>query len=851
MNSDITEKRDNPVDILEWYNKYYPMEKIFIHTDKNIYKSGETIWFKAYVLSNNNEKTQLYSNDVYIKLLDQQGEELIYRRYPVNSGLISGNINLPRFATEGKYFLIAYTSWMKNGSVNNVFNKEIVITKNTKRKILVEFKIINSQYFSADSFEAIVNIKQHTGIPIGNASVTYTIQTSDKRIKQGNLITNFRGFAFIKEAIPRHKIDGACFIKLFINCKEGIERYIFPLPAASSDNTEIRFFTPNQYLLKNTENQIYIKTTNKFGMPVCCEGEIINQSGKAVLIFRTDANGCGTFTFTPTDMRYKARLIIPAGDSIYLLPDVCENGINIQYMGIKDKNIIYRVKVMPDDTVMHTSWIALSGHKAYWTEETEVKNNILIKIPLPAEREGLVQVSVFNQLNEILFDHLTFFKKTSNQIKITTNKNHYGKREKVTALISLTDTTIIHGTINFSLSVSPKHLTENNLSHNIIDYMIYENRLPPSINYALTPDTLIIVATSKDSPPVPWSKIYNIKEKEIETYYNRDGLTGVVLDKRRMPASYAKVKITNISNLNSYETQCDESGVFNVLFGSDVIDFNYLNINAFDATGKVILWPDIDRGFSDKIKTSFQLAGEEEIARQKTLDIYKYQNPDLTEAFRYTKKIKKTTEREVQKIYQRQEYLNYSNVLDIINNMKKLEIINDQIFFKGVYAAYGTQIGSLIVIDGIPHGTNVIAINNLIPPEIVYINISTNQSDVRRYSTVGHPAVIEITTFRGLAKANLLPGLSGIDIIEHENDFYSPDYSTLKVKQDDKRTTLYWNPHLTISPDKNQIGVTFYTSDITGTYVINIQGYDDFGKPVSASVEFIVNESTGETTKKK
>jgi len=846
MNSDMVKKHDNPVDVLEWYNKYYPMEKVFLHTDKNIYKSGETIWFKAYILSDNNEKAQFYSNDLYIKFLDQQGEELIYRRYPVNNGMISGNISLPHFTTAGKYYLIAYTSWMKNGTVNNVFNKEIVITKNTKRKIMAEFKIINSQYCSADSFEAIVGIMQHTGVPISNASVTYTIQTTDKRIKQGNLVTNMRGSAFIKEAIPYNKIGNACFIKLFINCNEGIERYIFPLPASSGENTEIKFVTPNRCLLKDTENQLYIRTLNKFGMPVCCKGEIINQAGKAVLIFRTDANGCGTITFTPTDMKYKARLIVPASDSIYILPDVCENGINIQYEGMKDKHIIYRVKVMSDDADMHTTWIALSGHKAYWYKEADIKNNTMIEIPLPSERAGLLQVSVFNQLNEIVFDHLTCFNNTTNQLKVTTNKTHYGKREKVTALITLADTALVHGNINFSLSVSSKHLTDNSPSDNIINYMRFDNRIPASVNYSIKSDKLILVATGKDSPPVSWSKIYNIKEKEVETYFNRDGLTGVVLDKRKIPAGYAKVKVTNISNLNSYETQSDESGIFNILFGADVIDFNYLNINAFDATGKIVLWPDIDRSFSDKIKKSFQMSGEEEMLKQKIMDMYKYQNPDLTEAFRYTQKPKKTTEREVQKVYQRQEYLNYPSVLDIINNIKKFEIINAQIFFKGVYSAYGTQIGSLIVIDGIPYGTNIIAVNNLIPPEIVYINISTNQADIRRYTTVAHPAVIEITTFRGLAKVNLLPGLSGIEIIEQKKDFNSPDYSTTKVKQDDMRTTLFWNPHLTLSSDKNQVGITFYTSDITGTYVINIQGYDDNGEPVAASAEFIVNESTGD-----
>lgn len=849
MKSDTAEQSESPLGILEWYNKYYPMEKVFLHTDKKIYKPGETIWFKAYLLSNSNEKTQLYSNDLYIKLLDQQGEELIYRRYPVNNGMVSGNINLPRFAGGGKYFLIAYSSWMKNGNLTNVFNKEIVVTKNTKQKILADFKLISSQACMADSFEAIVSVKQHTGIPIGNADITYTIQTPDKRIKQGNVVTNLRGFAVIKDAVPRHKIADACFIKLFINCREGIERYIFPLPVASGINTELKFYTPNQYLLKNTENQIYIKTTNKHGMPVCCEGEIINQDGKAELIFKTDANGCGAFTFRPTAAKYRARLILPPGDSIYTLPEVTDHGVNITYKGIEDEKAVYQIRITPQDSTIHTTWIALSGYKAYWNKNAELTNHSVIKIPLPAEREGLLQVTVFNQFNTMLYDHLALFKNKSGPLKVTTDKNSYGKREKVNLVIALTDTAMLHGNLNLSISVTQKHLTGNSTSDNIMNYMIYENRIPEMVSLTLTTDVSLLIAMSKDSPPVIWGKIFNEKENGSEVFYNRDGLTGVVLDKRKAPAGYAKVKVTNIANLNAYETQSDASGIFKVSFGADIIDFNYLNINAFDASGKIPLWPDVDRSFSENIKKSLQLCGESEINKQKIIDLYRYQNPDLTETFRYVQKRGKTSAREMQKIYQRQEYLNYASVLDIVNSIKKLEIINDQVFFKGVYSPYGPQIGSLIVIDGISYGTNVSAINNLIPPEIVYINISTNPSDVRRYSTVTHPAVIEITTFRGLTKANLLPGLSGIDIIEQKNDFYSPDYTTVKLKQEDERTTLYWNPYLTISPDKNQHSITFFTSDVTGTYVITIQGYDDAGVPVSASAEFIVNELAGEVKK--
>ncbi len=67
---------------------------------------------------------------------------------------------------------------------------------------------------------------------------------------------------------------------------------------------------------------------------------------------------------------------------------------------------------------------------------------------------------------------------------------------------------------------------------------------------------------------------------------DRTDLTGTVIDKKENPAQHAKVRVTHLPNFRFYETQSDENGYFQVFFGSDVIDFNYLKIDAYDATGK-------------------------------------------------------------------------------------------------------------------------------------------------------------------------------------------------------------------------------------------------------------------------
>jgi hypothetical protein len=67
-----------------------------------------------------------------------------------------------------------------------------------------------------------------------------------------------------------------------------------------------------------------------------------------------------------------------------------------------------------------------------------------------------------------------------------------------------------------------------------------------------------------------------------------------------------------------------------------------------------------------------------------------------------------------------------------------------------------------------------------------------------------------------------------------------PDYS---VKNDpirpDLRTTLYWNPEIKLSSGSNAT-FEFYTSDLKGTYFVEVQGVSSNGTPISVNKTIIV-----------
>jgi len=477
--------------------------------------------------------------------------------------------------------------------------------------------------------------------------------------------------------------------------------------------------------------------------------------------------------------------------------------------------------------------------KKYWISDISLTQDAKVEIPLP-EDHGLIQVSVFDENQQLLYDKLIASRSAPKMIKIVANKMQYGKREKVEVNIIKEDQASLSGNLDLSVSVSQKLLEGNIYYRRMDDYLAFENHMPVVLFKVDEIDTNALLCDHR-SNPVDWKEINKQLAFGRERYYNRDGLTGVVYDKKKAPVGYAKVKAINLANWKSYETQCDESGVFRVLFGSDIIDFNYMNINAFDASGKNILWPGVDQDFSRSVNKNVWLR-EQDIAQQKVIDLLKFPLYDLSESFQYQEKKRKNIEKEQKKINSPQQYVSYSNVMDIIFNLKQLDIVNDQIYFKGNQSGYSGVPGALIMVDGVPQGTHISVINNLTPPEIVYINIHTSPSDIKRYTSINYSALIEIITVRGIALNRMLPGISGLDMLELNREFHSPDYANNQLLKRDDRTTLYWNPEIELLQHEYQSHFSFYTSDNPGVYTITVQGFDESGNPVSAQAEIVVKE---------
>src|ERR1700759_764769 len=55
---------------LESYTEAYPLEKVHLHLDRQLYFPGDTIWFKAYVVAGTRHKPSALSSLLYVELVN-------------------------------------------------------------------------------------------------------------------------------------------------------------------------------------------------------------------------------------------------------------------------------------------------------------------------------------------------------------------------------------------------------------------------------------------------------------------------------------------------------------------------------------------------------------------------------------------------------------------------------------------------------------------------------------------------------------------------------------------------------------------------------------------------------------
>lgn len=90
-------------------------EKVYLHTDRDFYFLGDTIWYKAYLLDGQSLSRVADTQNLYIDLIDSKGKITQNQVLVCENGEASGSIMIPDTTATGTLNLVAFKAVDKNG----------------------------------------------------------------------------------------------------------------------------------------------------------------------------------------------------------------------------------------------------------------------------------------------------------------------------------------------------------------------------------------------------------------------------------------------------------------------------------------------------------------------------------------------------------------------------------------------------------------------------------------------------------------------------------------------------------------------------------------------------------------
>lgn len=101
-----------------------PQERVYLHFDNTSYYLGETIWFKAFVTCDNDDRPTALSRILYVELVAPEGYIIKTEKYRIgDDGTCSGEIYMDPLYLSGYYEIRAYTRYMLNWGEEVFFSR--------------------------------------------------------------------------------------------------------------------------------------------------------------------------------------------------------------------------------------------------------------------------------------------------------------------------------------------------------------------------------------------------------------------------------------------------------------------------------------------------------------------------------------------------------------------------------------------------------------------------------------------------------------------------------------------------------------------------------------------------------
>jgi hypothetical protein len=433
----------------------FPVEKVYLHTDRTRLVQGDTIWFSGYSWFGPGQLPDTVSGALYVDLLDARGQVLQKRKLLIENGLSYGEFGLDKTMPPGRYALRAYTRRMQNPGAGEAFYQWIDIIS-SRENFRFEYSPEIVKQAGSDSLR--VSFRFYELDPGGELNsyyahqVNYTLKSGDKVLHAGNVQTlNTKEKVF---ACSLNKGDLLAVLAVSINDERLSYEKKFEIPL--KERVSLQFFPEGGHLVNGLESKVAFKALGEDGLSREVKGFIKDNDENLVTLFESEHKGMGFFRLKPEKGKaYSAYLEHKGQRYKYAIPQALEQGsiVTAGYSPTGQKPMLTIQSTLPQTSTPKYVTGSSSGNVRF-VQPVQLTNGFF-QMPIPIEQftEGIAVFTLLDATGKPECERLLYIDKEQRfKVEISPDTTTYGTRSKVSLRLKTTD--LKGQPVNSSLSLA-------------------------------------------------------------------------------------------------------------------------------------------------------------------------------------------------------------------------------------------------------------------------------------------------------------------------------------------------------------------------------------------------------------
>jgi hypothetical protein len=623
-------------------------------------------------------------------------------------------------------------------------------------------------------------------------------------------------------------------------------------PLATRQRTVYANFYPEGgNLVNGLQSTVAFEVKDSYGKGINASGVVVNQTGDTLVRFNTQKFGMGRFSLTPkTSERYRVLISTAINSSAdFELAPVLDRGYVVRLQENENKTALTIEVHSNKSQEKQKVFLALLAKKQLklYVHQDLLEGKSTFNIGVDKIPEGISDFIILDERYRPVAERLYFRRPAKTlDIKLATDKEKYEKRSRISTTI---ETIGNSGTSDLSVAVFQVDSLEIPVQNNIRNYFWLTSELRGNIEspdyYFSAEDREVNEVTDNLMLVHGWRRIIESPEPNSGQFYNYlpelSGhlITGKVIDKRSDLPAKGIITYLSVPGERFHFSSCRSSEDGSVIFDCRKIFGTENIIVQTNRESDSVYRIEIDNPFPETYNPFFKASSIYIPDTWKQVLQWRITNAQIQNAFAYTAKqqfylpdYSDTTAffGKPDKTYFLDDYTRFGTMEEVMREyVSEVQVRRSQNSFR--YKMFNIPFklffdnNPLVLLDGVP----VFDINRII--SLDPLKVKKLDLVPRRYfqGSVSYEGIASYSTYSGdLAGFELDPNALIIQYagLQLQRQFYAPVYETeqqVNNRLPDFRNLLYWNPNI----KTNYLGkqeISFFSSDINGSYAIVIQG---------------------------